>query len=116
MTDLKFNILNILYNSYPLRELTRMNIFNSIPDDKVLIHNALKELQSLHYIQILNCSDVFKLTDLGAEIYENTYEFRKENSKRKRENMINRVLTIFTLSVSCCQLIFEVFSWLCKLF
>lgn len=97
MTDLKFNILKVLYNSNSQRELSRMDIFNSLPDDKVLIHNALKELQSKGIIKNLTCSEVFKLTELGAELFEQEAEYRKRESKHKIQYIIGTILTVATL-------------------
>ena len=85
MTDLKFNILKSLYDSYPRRELTKIDILNSLSFDKILIKNALKELQSLKYIKNLTGSDVFKLTELGTEVFEEEQEKGLQLKRYKEE-------------------------------
>ena len=99
MTDLKFNILKLLYNTYPLRELSRMDIFKSIPDDKLLIHNALKELQARDYIQLLVCSDVFKLTSFGAESFENVQEERDKATKKESQQRFDNKISIASVLI-----------------
>ena len=97
MTDLKFNILKLLYNTYPLRELNMGEIFNSIAEEPIFVKNALNELKSRGFIKILTCSDVYKLTDSGAELYEQEVENRTKEAKHKRQYILSVILTVATL-------------------
>ena len=99
MTDLKFQILKLLYETYPFRELSMMDIFNSISDDKNLIHNALKELKSKEYIKQLTCSDVFKLTDSGADVFEQIQEERKQASKHEKQQRFDNKISIASVLI-----------------
>ena len=112
MTNLKLEILKLLYNTYPLREASAEIIYNSISENPIYIKNAIDELNSIGYINKFPNSNMYKLTDLGANTYENFNEFREQNSKREKENRINIRLTIFTLIVSFITLIKEIIFWL----
>ena len=99
MTDLKFQILKLLYETYPFRELSMMDIFNSISDDKNLIHNALKELKSKEYIKQLTCSNVFQLTDSGADVFEQIQEEREQASKHEKQQSFDNKISKASLLV-----------------
>ena len=76
-----------------------MDIFKSIPDDKLLIHNALKELQARDYIQLLVCSDVFKLTSFGAELFENVQEERDKATKKESQQRFDNKISIASVLI-----------------
>lgn len=99
MTDLKFNILKLLYESYPSRELNFGDIINSVSEDPNLIQIALKELLSHPNkpIEKLPCNNIYKLTDSGAELYEQEAENRTKEAKHKKQHILNIILTVATL-------------------
>lgn len=101
MTDLKFDILKLLYNSYPLRERKFGEIIESVSADPTLIKNALKELQSPSHMLVenLTCSDVYKLTALGAEVYEQLQEEREQASKTERQQSFDNKIAVASLLV-----------------
>ena len=101
MTDLKFDILKLLYNSYPLRERKFGEIIESVSADPTLIINALKELQSPSHMLVenLTCSDVYKLTALGAEVYEQLQEEREQASKTERQQSFDNKIAVASLLV-----------------
>ena len=101
MTDLKFDILKLLYSSYPLRERKFGEIIESVSADPTLIKNALKELQSPSHMLVenLTCSDVYKLTALGAEVYEQLQEEREQASKTERQQSFDNKIAVASLLV-----------------
>lgn len=99
MTDLKFQILKLLYQAYPLRELSRMDIIRSINENPLHIHNALKELKSKNYIKQLTCSNVFSLELLGAETYELLQEEREQATKQESQQRFNNKISVANLLI-----------------
>lgn len=99
MTDLKFNILKLLYNTLPQRNLSLGDIIDSLPDDKVLIYNALKELQSRGIIENLPCSNFFKLTLSGAEEFEQIQEKRTKESKQESQQRFDNKISVASLLI-----------------
>lgn len=99
MTDLKFNILKLLYNTHPQRNLSLGDIIDSLPDDKVLIYNALKELQSREIIENLPCSNFFKLTLSGAEVFEQIQEERTKESKQESQQRFDNKISVASLLI-----------------
>lgn len=97
MTDLKFNILKLLYYTQPLRELKRGEIIDSIANNPILIVNALNELQLKNHIERSAYSDVYKLTESGADTFEQEQETRKQASKQKVQYTVSIILTLLTL-------------------
>ena len=99
MTDLKFQILKLLYETYPLRELSRMDIIHSINENPIHTHNALKELKSKEYIKQLTCSDVFKLTESGADVFEQIQEEREQASKHEKQQSFDNKISIASILI-----------------
>ena len=99
MTDLKFNILKLLYNTHTQRNLSLVYIIDSLPDDKVLIYNALKELQSRGIIENLPCSNFFKLTLSGAEVFEQIQEERTKESKQESQQRFDNKISVASLLI-----------------
>lgn len=99
MTDLKFNILKLLYNTHTQRNLSLGDIIDSLPDDKVLIYNALKELQSRGIIENLPCSNFFKLTLSGAEVFEQIQEERTKESKQESQQRFDNKISVASLLI-----------------
>ena len=83
MTNLKFSILKLLYNTPPSRQLRKADILNSFIGQIIETNHALSELQSTQLIKVLTCSDVYSLTDLGAEAYEHEQDLREQKAKQK---------------------------------
>lgn len=100
MTDLKFKILKLLYETYPLRELSKMDIIHSISENPIHIANALKELKSRKLISQLTCSDVFKLEPSGADLFEQIQEEREEASKQEEQQSFENKMSVASLLVS----------------
>ena len=99
MTDLKFEILNLLYNSKPLREQKFGNISKSVSADPTLIKYALSELSSKGIIENLPCSDVYILTDSGAELFEQVQDERDNASKQESQQSFDKKMSIANLLV-----------------
>ena len=99
MTDLKFKILKLLYENYPRRELSMVDIINSINADAIYTHNALKELKSKAYIKQLTCSDVFKLTESGAELFEQLQEEREKESKKEKQQRFDNKISVASVLI-----------------
>ena len=96
MTDLKYEVLKTLYNS-PRREATRKTLFDINEHSPNEIYSAAKDLASSNIIKMLTGSDKFCLTTLGAELYEQEQEARKEKTAQKRRYIFNIILTVATL-------------------
>lgn len=101
MTDLKFNILKLLYEAYPSRELKFGEIITSVSADPTLTKIALKELQSYPNkpLEKTPCSDVYKLTDSGAYLYEQLKEERKQASKQESQQSFDNKISVASLLV-----------------
>lgn len=99
MTDLKFQILKLLYEKYPMRELSMMDIIHSINEEAIHTHNALKELNSKEYIKQLTCSNVFKLTNSGADVFEQIQEEREKASKQESQQRFDNKISVASLLV-----------------
>lgn len=99
MTDLKFNILKILYESNSRRELNRYEIMHSVSDDPNLIKKALEELESTRFIKNLTCSEVFKLTPEGAIIFEQIKEEREKEAKKESQQRFDNKISVVSLLI-----------------
>lgn len=124
MTDLKFNILKLLYNSHPLREQRFGKILHSVPEDPILVKNALSELSSSGIIENLTCSDIYKLTDLGEKVFEQIQEEREQVSKQECQQRFDNKISVANLLIPLVTFILgffvdhcpEVFSFLSSIF
>ena len=99
MTDLKFNILKLLYYTYPIREMKKGDIINSIPDNPLLIENSLKELQSEGYIEVLLCTDKYRLIPSGATTFEKIQEDREQAAKKEKQQRFDNKVSIASVLV-----------------
>ena len=94
MTDLKFTILKLLYNSYPLREQAFGEILKSIPANPILVKNSLNELKSKGIIKLMPGSNIFKLTTSGAELFEQIQEERHKASKHECQQRFDNKISV----------------------
>ena len=85
MTDIKFNILSLLYNS-ECQQILKADIYKSnIATPMQIKHNLSQLINELKYIkQPFNSNYVF-LTDKGAVAYESEQQKRNDNAKQTAE-------------------------------
>ena len=108
MTDLKFAILEKLYNA-PLQELHHENLFN-INTKMINETNAsIRTLVGIKYIEKIIGSNKYHLTPSGANAFEDEQQKREQEAKRKREYIITTMLSVLTLLVSAAILIKDIF-------
>ena len=114
MTNLKFSILKLLYNTPPSRQLRKADILNSFIGQIIETNHALSELQSTQLIKVLTCSDVYSLTDLGAEAYEHEQDLREQKAKQKIRYFISISLTVLTLlsTILLSEPFIKLITWL----
>lgn len=124
MTDLKFAILGVLYNS-PFRTESQTTISNLVSIGKPTpAKYAFAELESKGYIVPELGSDKVKLTDKGAIAYELEEEERKEHSKKQRQQRFQNKVSVANVLVPAITFILglivenlvNVVSWLIALF
>ena len=104
MTELKFNILKTFYKAYPLREVSLEDIMNSFSQNPIDTKNALDELCSLEYINLLRGSKTYKLTSLGATRYEMEKQQKEIARKQAYRQIITLVASVLGVLISLIQL------------
>ena len=124
MTDVKFDILGILYGS-PIRTEDRTIISNRLsPSDPTPVKYALYELEKMGYIVSVTCSNKVKLTDDGANAYELEEEVRKEHSNQQRQQRFQNKISVASVLVPAVTFIlgliaescFRIVDWVVALF
>ena len=111
MTELKFDILGILYVSF-LRTEDTIAIYKRVsPIDPTPAKYALHELESKGYIEPVPFSDKVKLTDKGAIAYELEEEERKDHSDQQRQQRFQNKISVASVLIPAvsfiCGLIVE---------
>ena len=96
MTDLKVEILKVLYNA-PSRELSLIDIFRSISAPELQIKYALKDLCKQNLLKPSVYHDRFTLEPEGSILYEQEQENRKKYSEQKRRQILNIIISVATL-------------------
>lgn len=113
MTDLKFEILKLLYN-VSNRTLRQKDIFHSVSAPELQIYYALEELCADNLIKSSVYKDSFSLEPKGSTLYEQEQENRKKYSAQKRRQMLNIVISIATLiaTFAVSEKFIEFMKWL----
>ena len=99
MTDLKYSILEVLYNA-PYRQERKINLLNRNFATPMLTRYAIDELIAVRYIEPKIGSDMLVLTSNGAIAYENAQEERRNQAESKRQYRFNKKTTIISLIVA----------------
>lgn len=110
MTDLKYSILEILYNA-TLRQEREFNLLNSKLATPTAIQFAINELISVDFIESKVGSDILKLSDQGAicfellqeeraKQYEKAAEYAKHCAEEERQKRFLKTTTILSLIVA----------------
>ncbi len=97
MTDLKFKLLEMLYNASPIYPLKERDLLNSGHSTMVKIDYAIKDLITLNYIEQPVCSDTVKITSPGRNAYESEKENRDQQAKQEAEKHADQ-LAMMSLS------------------
>lgn len=99
MTDLKYQILEIVYHSHR-READRTKVENKFLPDPNPAHRAIDDLINQDkYLYIVVGTNRIKLTDSGVSAYEETRQSRKENSDKKRQQRFENKVSIASILV-----------------
>lgn len=99
MTDLKYQILEIVYHSRR-READRTKVENQFLPDPNPAHRAIDDLINQDkYLYIVVGTNRIKLTDPGVSAYEETRQSRKENSDKKRQQRFENKISIASILV-----------------
>ena len=100
MTDLKFNLLGMLYEASPLHPLKELDLINSGYAEPVKIDDAIEDLVTQDYIKASLTSNNLKITSLGRIAYESEKEKRYDNACNKRQQSFNNKIAIASLLMS----------------
>ena len=113
MTDLKYEILKTLYNS-PRRATDQKLLFDTISYPAIEIYSAIKDLTSAGLVKHIHGSTQYRLATLGAELYEQEQEARKEKTAQKHRYIFNIILTVATLlaTILLSEPFIKLISWL----
>jgi hypothetical protein len=113
MNDLKFVILENLYNSQ-LREMYQADIFNI---DKNLINDIkqnLNDLIDVGYVKRLPGSNKYQLTSPGVAAYEQLkqerYQYTEQKRQQRFDNKISVASVLIPLVTFFLGLLFEHFT------
>ena len=99
MTDLKYQILEIVYHSRR-READRIKVENKFLPDPNPAHRAIDDLiDKDKFLSIVVGTNRIKLTSLGISAYEDAYQSRKENSEKKRQQRFENKMSIASVLV-----------------
>ena len=113
MTDLKFEILKLLYNT-PSRRLSKGNIFRSVSAPELQTEYALKDLCKQKFLKPSVYNDYFTLEPEGSILYEQEQENRKKYSAQKRRQILNIIISVATLiaTFAVSEKFIEFVKWL----
>ena len=113
MTDLKYAILKSLYNS-PRRETEQKTLYDNNEHPPAKVYSAIKDLAASGLIKRDSGSNKYILTTLGAELYEQEEDARKQKAKQKTQYIISVVLTILTLlsTIFLSEPFIKLIAWL----
>lgn len=95
MSDLKFKILNYIYNS-PNHKQSKMNLLNSGFSSYSEIHSILQELEKRELLY-KSVQDEYGLTGTGMDAIEEAQETRAQYAENKRQHRFNNKLTIIAI-------------------
>ena len=103
MTDLKYNLLKMLYDASPIHPLKEIDLINSGLASPVKIDDAIDDLVSQDYIKASITSNSLKITSLGRIAYESEKETRDSNAQREateyKHYRSNKILLILGLII-----------------
>lgn len=108
MTDLKFKLLSIIYNSeYGVDQAV---LLNGLPDEYLKTSNALEDLQDQG---LITCGDHihYIITQSGRIVFEALQENRIKEAKNKREQDIRYWVTT---GIAITALIISILALLLK--
>lgn len=95
MTDLKFSILEKLYNADG-RRMNEIDFTNDFPNQQSNVYHELKKFVERGYIHRPNDCDI-ELTEKGEDLYENTLEFNQEKEYLRKQNKTSRTIAILSV-------------------
>ena len=95
MTDLKFTILEKLYNADG-RRMNEIDFTNDFPNQQSNVYHELKKFVERGYIHRPNDCDI-ELTEKGEDLYENTLEFNQEKEYLRKQNDTSRKIAIISV-------------------
>ena len=98
MTDLKYSILEVLYNA-PHRQENRIDIIKRKFAPPTSTNYAIDELIEDKLIKSMLGSDSVKLTSLGATVYEQANEERKKQAKQERQQRFENKVSVASVLV-----------------
>lgn len=100
MNDLKFQLLNQIYNASNSHTDSFKNLFDSHIGSIMDTHTALKELCDDGLIQKELGQNSYKITSAGRRNLESLKEIHKQKTENKRIQATNKKLKIAQLLVS----------------
>lgn len=97
MTDLKFNLLKMLYEASPLHPLKELDLINSGYAEPLKIDAAIEDLIEQKYIKTAPCSNSIKIDSPGRIAFESEKEHRDQQAKQEAEKHADQ-LAMMSLS------------------
>ena len=94
MTDLKFNLLGILYRATPINPVRECELLNSGLDSSPMIRNALSDLKQQHLVFSPIGSDIITITSTGRVAYETSEQERHQQANEDRIRELDKKLNI----------------------
>ena len=110
MTDLKFAILKILYEKYPVREENKSVFINPEFANPTLVKYSLEELEDRKYIKSILGSDKYELTSSGANAFEDAQEERNRTTERKKQQMFTKIIAIVSTAIALLETLYIVLT------
>ena len=97
MTDLKFQLLSILYDS-PNGE-QEVDLLNRFPDKITDAYILLKKLKKAQLVECVIGTTRYKITSDGETLYENFKESHDKDSENKRQQRFQNKISIASVFV-----------------
>lgn len=98
MTDLKYSILGVFYNS-PSRQESKANILNLNLAPATATSNAIADLIADRLIKHYLGVDKLELTALGVAAYEQANEERSRQAEQKRQQRFDNKISVASVLV-----------------
>ena len=109
MTELKFEILKLLYND-EYRKVSEIEILNSRLDKLDNIYYALKELDHCGYIETEYGTDAYILSSSGACAFEMAQQERDKASKKEKQQRFDNKMSVASVLVPFITFVFGIFA------
>lgn len=91
MTDLKYNLLKMLYNASPRCPLKMTDLLSTGYAEPINIDAAIEDLLELKYIKNDRCSNCIRIASPGRIAYESEKELRDQQSKHQAEKQADQL-------------------------